>query len=70
MKNISRIIGHYLEVKGKLKQRIAFLIHNDYLLVEGKQDEVIGRIQARSGRSKEQVLKYISEMPTPFLHTL
>jgi uncharacterized protein YjbJ (UPF0337 family) len=38
------------------------LTDNDLLLVEGKQDEMLGRLQAKPGKTKEEILKIISEL--------
>jgi uncharacterized protein YjbJ (UPF0337 family) len=62
MRNIAKIQGYCTEILGKIKQEIALIINDDYLLVEGKEDEIIGRIQARSGKTRQEVLKHISEL--------
>ncbi len=62
MKQIAKIQGSCTRILGKIKQRIAFIINDDLLLVEGKVDEIIGRIQSKMGKSKQEVLKYISEL--------
>jgi uncharacterized protein YjbJ (UPF0337 family) len=50
------------ELKGKLKQKYADLTDDDLLFVEGKEDELYGRIQQRVGKSKEEVKKIISDL--------
>ncbi|MDZ4664050.1 MAG: CsbD family protein [Bacteroidota bacterium] len=62
MKNLTEIKGNWNETKGKLKQKFAMLTDNDMLLVEGKQDEMIGRLQAKLGKTKEEIHKIISEL--------
>jgi uncharacterized protein YjbJ (UPF0337 family) len=62
MENKTKIIGNWNEVKGKLKQKFAMLTDDDMLLVEGKQDELLGRLQLKLGRSKEQIQQIISEL--------
>ena len=52
-------MGNWNETKGKLKQSFAVLTDNDLLLVEGKQDELIGRLQKKLGKSKEEIQKII-----------
>ena len=54
--------GKCNEVKGKLKQKYADLTDDDLLFVEGKEDELYGRIQQRVGKSKEEVKKIISDL--------
>lgn len=62
MKNITEIKGNWNETKGILKQKFAVLTDNDLLLIEGKQDEMLGRIQVKLGKTKEEVQKLISEL--------
>jgi len=62
MKNVTELKGSWNETKGKLKQKFAMLTDNDLLLVEGKQDELIGRLQTKLGKTKEEINKLISEL--------
>jgi uncharacterized protein YjbJ (UPF0337 family) len=60
MKNISELLGNWNETKGKLKQRFAILTDNDVLLIEGKHDELLGRLQVKLGKTKEEIHKVIA----------
>jgi len=62
MKNITQLKGNWKETKGKLKQKFALLTDSDLLLIEGKQDEMLGRLQIRLGKTKEEINKIISEL--------
>jgi uncharacterized protein YjbJ (UPF0337 family) len=62
MKNLTELKGNWNETKGKLKQKFAMLTDNDVLLVKGKQDEMLGRLQAKLGKTKEEIQKLISEL--------
>jgi uncharacterized protein YjbJ (UPF0337 family) len=62
MKNLNELKGNWNETKGILKQKFAVLTDNDLLLIEGKQDEMIGRIQIKLGKTREEVQKLISEL--------
>jgi uncharacterized protein YjbJ (UPF0337 family) len=62
MKNITEFKGNWKEIKGKLKQKFAMLSDSDLLLVEGKQDEMIGRLQVKLGKTKAEIHKLISEL--------
>ncbi len=53
--------GNWNEVKGKLKQRWGQLTDDDLLYVEGKEDELIGRIQQRTGEAREKIERFIEE---------
>ena len=52
--NKLQIKGNWNEVKGKLKQQYAKLTDDDLTYVEGKEDELLGRIQKRLGVSAEE----------------
>ncbi len=54
--------GSWNEVKGKLKQRYAELTDDDLMFAEGKEDELLGRLQQRLGRSKDEVRKELEEL--------
>ena len=45
--------GGWNEVKGKLKQKYGQLTDNDLTFAEGKDEELLGRLQTRLGKSKE-----------------
>ncbi len=62
MLNITELKGNWNETKGKLKQKYAMLTDNDLLLIEGKQDELMGRLQSKMGKTKEELHKIISEL--------
>jgi uncharacterized protein YjbJ (UPF0337 family) len=62
MKNSTELKGDWNETKGKLKQKFALLTDNDVLLIEGKKDEMLGRLQIKLGKSKEELHKIISEL--------
>ncbi|MBK7668246.1 MAG: CsbD family protein [Sphingobacteriaceae bacterium] len=62
MPNLTELKGNWNETKGKLKQKYAILTDNDVLLVEGKQDELLGRLQIKLGVTKEEIHKIISEL--------
>lgn len=60
--NTTEIKGNWNELKGKLKQKYATLTDNDLLFAEGKEDELVGRLQEKLGKSKEEVHKIISDL--------
>lgn len=62
MKNLTELEGNWKELKGKLKQKYATLTDDDLLLIEGKRDEMLGRIQVKLGKTKEELHKLISEI--------
>lgn len=60
--NKLKIKGTWNEAKGKLKQKYAELTDDDLLYVEGKEDELYGRMQKRLGKSREEVEKILEEL--------
>lgn len=62
MKNSTELKGNWNELKGKLKQQFAQLTDNDLLFAEGKKEELIGRLQAKLGKTKEEINKIISDL--------
>ena len=55
------IKGDWNITKGKLKQKWAKLTDDDLQYVEGKDDELFGRIQKRTGEAREAVEKAVKE---------
>ena len=51
--------GSWNEVKGKLKQKYGDLTDDDLIFAEGKEDELLGRLQQRLGKSKEELRREI-----------
>jgi uncharacterized protein YjbJ (UPF0337 family) len=54
--------GSWNEVKGKLKQKYGQLTDDDLAFAEGKSDELIGRLQQKLGRSKEDLRREIEQL--------
>lgn len=55
------IKGDWNIAKGKLKQKWAKLTDDDLQYVEGKHEELMGRIQKRTGETREAVEKALKE---------
>ncbi len=53
--------GNWNEIKGKLKQKYAQLTDDDLKFVEGKEEELFGRLQQRLGKNKEELRREIEE---------
>ncbi len=62
MKNVTELKGEWNETKGKLKQKFALLTDSDLLLIEGKEEEMLGRLQIRLGKSKDEINKIIASL--------
>ncbi len=53
--------GNWNITKGKLKQKYAQLTDDDLNYVEGKEDELLGRLQKRTGETRETLERYFKE---------
>ncbi|MBL1232005.1 MAG: CsbD family protein [Flavobacteriales bacterium] len=57
-----KIKGNWKQLKGKLKQQYGELTDDDLIYTEGKEDELIGRIQEKTGKAKEEIKKVIDKL--------
>jgi uncharacterized protein YjbJ (UPF0337 family) len=62
MKNLTELKGNWNEQKGKLKQKYAALTDNDLVFLDGKKDEMLGRLQIKLGKTKDELRKIIEEL--------
>jgi len=53
-----KIKGNWNVIKGKLKQEYGELTDDDLAYEEGQEDELLGRIQKKVGKSKEDIKKF------------
>ena len=60
--NNMELRGSWQEQKGRLKQKFAVLTDDDLMFVQGKKEEMLGRLQAKLGKTKEELMKIISNM--------
>ena len=54
--------GKWNEWKGKLKQQYAQLTDDDLKYEEGKDDELWGRIQKKTGKAKDELVKWLKSI--------
>jgi len=60
--NTLEVKGNWNIVKGKLKQKWAKLTDDDLQFAAGKESELIGRIQKRTGETREKVEQAIDDV--------
>ena len=60
--NTLQIKGDWKIGKGKLKQKWAQLTDDDLQYIEGKKDELLGRIQKRTGETRAAIERAISDI--------
>ncbi|MEO7209368.1 MAG: CsbD family protein [Chitinophagaceae bacterium] len=57
-----KLKGSWNELKGKMKQSYADLTDDDMKHEEGKDDELLGRLQKKTGKTKDQVKAWIDSL--------
>jgi uncharacterized protein YjbJ (UPF0337 family) len=57
-----KIKGEWNEVKGKIKQVYGDLTDDDLTYVEGKHDELLGRLQKKLGKSQDEIRQFIENL--------
>jgi uncharacterized protein YjbJ (UPF0337 family) len=60
--NSNELLGNWKIIKGKLKQQYGILTDDDLSLVGGKLEELMGRLQARLGKTKEELQKLMRDL--------
>jgi uncharacterized protein YjbJ (UPF0337 family) len=54
--------GNWNQIKGKLKQKYGQLTDDDLTFMEGKEDEMLGRLQEKTGKTKDELKSEIENM--------
>jgi uncharacterized protein YjbJ (UPF0337 family) len=54
--------GNWNEIAGKLKQQFANLTDDDLLFKQGKEEELLGRLQQKLGKTKSELRKLIAKI--------
>ena len=57
-----KLNGAWNDAKGKAKKQYASLTDDDLLYEEGKDDELVGRVQKKIGKTKDEVIKWIESL--------
>lgn len=57
-----KLKGNWNEMKGKMKQEYADLTDDDLAREEGKDDEFLGKLQKKLGKTKDEVIKWIQNL--------
>jgi uncharacterized protein YjbJ (UPF0337 family) len=56
-----QIKGNWNIIKGKLKKQYADLTDDDLTYDEGREDELLGRLQKKTGETREEIIERINE---------
>jgi uncharacterized protein YjbJ (UPF0337 family) len=54
--------GTWSVIKGKVKQAYADLTDDDLRYEEGKEDELLGRLQQKTGKGKDELIKWLKSL--------
>jgi len=57
-----QIKGGWNETKGKIKQAYGDLTDDDLAYQEGKDDEMLGKLQQKTGKSRDELVKWINSL--------
>ncbi len=57
-----KIKGNWNQVKGKLKEEYGELTDDDLTYQEGKEEQFLGRIQEKTGKTKEEIKRFIDKL--------
>ena len=54
--------GKWNEIKGKVKQAYDDLTEDDLTHEEGKDDELLGKLQQKTGKGRDELVKWINSL--------
>lgn len=54
--------GGWNELEGKIKQAYGDLTDDDLVREEGKDDELLGKLQQKTGKGRDELVKWINEL--------
>lgn len=57
-----RLKGNWNELKGKIKAEYAELTDDDLTYEEGQEDQLLGRLQQKIGKTKQEVKDWIDSL--------
>ncbi len=61
MMNKDEVSGNWKQFKGKVKQQWGKLTDDDMTVIEGKRDQLVGKVQERYGYAKDQAEKEVTD---------
>ncbi|GAB3938483.1 CsbD family protein [Larkinella terrae] len=60
--NETTLKGNWNELKGKIKQAYGDLTDDDLTYSEGKEDEMWGKLQQKTGKTKDEIRKAVADL--------
>ncbi|MBD3750174.1 MAG: CsbD family protein [Sphingobacteriales bacterium] len=56
------IKGNWNELKGKIKSAYGNLTDDDLKYEEGKEDQLLGKIEQKTGKARDEIIKWIKSL--------
>jgi uncharacterized protein YjbJ (UPF0337 family) len=60
--NTTEAKGNWNIQKAKLKQKFANITDNDLMYEEGQREEMLGKLQVKLGKTKEELNKFLESL--------
>jgi uncharacterized protein YjbJ (UPF0337 family) len=57
-----KLKGTWNELKGKVKQAYGDLTDDDLVREEGKDDEMLGKLQQKTGKGRDELVKWLNDL--------
>jgi uncharacterized protein YjbJ (UPF0337 family) len=57
-----KLKGDWNVIKGKLRQQFANLTDEDLLFIKGKEEELLGRLQRKIGKTKQEIRNLLAKL--------
>ncbi len=54
--------GKWNEIKGKIKSAYGELTDDDLMYEEGKDDQLLGKLQQKTGKGRDELVKWINSL--------
>lgn len=64
MMNKDEVSGNWKQFKGKVKEQWGKLTDDDMTVIEGKRDQLVGKVQERYGYARDKAEKEVSDWET------
>lgn len=64
--NWNQIEGKWKQAKGQVQQKWGNLTDDDLDVIDGKREELVGKVQARYGLAQKEAEKQVSDFETDY----
>lgn len=54
--------GKWNDIKGKAKEEYGMLTDNDLAYEEGQEDQLVGRLQEKLGKTRQEVVEWLNSL--------